>query len=112
MFGNELIAFIIQSIVSGLYVGCCFGGSVLYDIEDWSILRATITHFIITFGLFNITAIFLKWYSPSIVSNIIFFGIMVVIYFLIWLIQYLIYKREVKKIETDIRQFRKKNKTK
>ena len=111
MFGNELVAFIIQCLVSGLYAALCMGFSIVYEIEDWSILRATVTHFLITFTMFVITATFLKWWDfNNIEGNIIFVVIIVGVYFLIWLFQYIKYKIEVKKIKKDINEFKKKNK--
>ena len=109
MFSNEIVAFIIQMIVSGLLGAICMGGTVVYEIEEWSVLKATATHFLIANGMFILTATFLKWWSINDwVSNLIFIGIILLMYILIWLIQYVIYKIEVKKIKRDIKEFRKK----
>ena len=60
MIGHELLAFIVQSVVSGFFGAICMGGTVVYDIEKWSILKATITHFFITIISFFATATFLN----------------------------------------------------
>ena len=110
MFNNELVAFIVQSIISGLYGAICFGSTVIYEIEDWSILNTTLTHFFITIISFFVTAFTLKWWpSTDFITNAIFVIIIIIIYFIIWLVQYLIYKKEVKIIQSDIKKFRRKN---
>ena len=110
IFGNEIIAFIIQMIISGLYGAICIGGTVVYEIEEWSILKVTIIHFSITVSSFFITATILKWWpNSSFIDNIIFIGIIVIMYMFIWLIQYISYKIEVKKIKKEIKEFNKNN---
>lgn len=109
LVGNELYAFIIQSIISGIYGSICFGSTIIYEIEKWSILRVTLTHFFITVFSFFITAFLLHWWpSNNFVINFVFLGIFILIYFIIWLIQYLKYKKEIKKIQKDISNFKNK----
>ena len=43
---------ILNVILSAVFGALCMGGAVVYDIEEWSILRATFTHFVIVFASF------------------------------------------------------------
>ena len=113
MFGSTIIAFLIQSLISSTYSGLCMGGSIVYEIEEWGILKTTATHFVLTFILFDITGLLLHWWSfHDIITNIIVFLMFLIPYSMIWLIQYIIYKIELKKINKDIQEFRKNNITK
>ena len=113
MFSNEIVAFLVQMIISGLFGAICMGGTIVYEIEEWSILKATAIHFVIANGTFVITATILKWWNfDNILADLIYFGVVIIAYILIWLIQYMIYKIEVKKIKRSIKEFRKKDKTK
>ena len=48
------------------------GFTVVYDIEKWSILRATVTHFLIANGMMILTATILKWWNfKDMMANII-----------------------------------------
>ena len=113
MFSNEIVAFIIQMIISGLLGAICMGATVVYEIEEWSILKATITHFIIANGTFIVTAAILRWWNfNNIMADLIYFGTVIIAYILIWLSQYIIYKIQVKKIKKNIKEFKKKDATK
>ena len=63
--GNELAAFLLQAIVSGVYGAVGMGASTVYWIEEWSIVKATVVHFIATISMFLLTSGFLKWSSPA-----------------------------------------------
>lgn len=109
IFGNEIIAFTIQSIISGLYGGICFGSTIIYEIETWSILKTTITHFLVVMFSFFITAFTLKWWSTNdYIINLTILGTIISVYFVIWIIQYIIYKIEISKIQNNIDKFNEK----
>ena len=101
--GNPLLAFVIQALVSGTYGMIGMGGSSVYYIERWSILRATVTHFIITVSCYYMTAFFLRWISPSSVSDcFIMFIFFLIPYLMIWLSKYLAYKSQINEINKEL----------
>lgn len=94
--GNETTALIIQEIVTGLYGGIVMGATVAYDMEQWSILRCTLTHFVTTFVLYYLTAISMGWFSIENVAEwLIMLAVMIVVYTFIWLANYLSYRRDI-----------------
>ena len=110
-FGNELIAFIVQLIISGFFGAICIGGTIVYDIESWSILKATMSHFIITVVIFFITAFLLRWWLMTDYKiDLIILAIFIIIYLFIWIAQYIKYKIQIKKIQNDVKKFRQKSK--
>ena len=101
---------ILYYLFCGLLGVLGMGGSVIYDIESWSILRCTVTHFLITFGGFvafytGLVAIGVSDMPPVGIRIIILVGF-VAVYFCIWLIQYLIYRHKVKKMNAKLREWR------
>ena len=101
--GNPLLAFVIQALVSGLYGMIGMGGSSVYYIEEWSILRATVSHFIVTVGCYYLTAFFLRWISPSAVSDcFIMFLLFLIPYLIIWLSKYLSYRSQINEINKEL----------
>ncbi|CDZ23916.1 MAG: DUF3021 domain-containing protein [Thermocaproicibacter melissae] len=93
-FGTEMNAVLIQAIFSMLY-GAVFGGaSAIWD-TDWSILRMTVTHFIIcSIATFPI-AYLMRWMDHTAAGILLYFGIFVVIYVIIWCSQYTKMKQKV-----------------
>ena len=108
--GNKTLA-LIQTAVSGAYGAIVMGSTVIYDIETedvrkWSILKATVTHCVITFTSYYITGFVLHWFSiKDVKQNLIMLALFVVVYTTIWLCKYLSYKREVKEFNKKLEKF-------
>ena len=97
---------ILNVILSAVFGALCMGGAVVYDIEEWSILRATFTHFVIVFASFNIVGLSLKWFSFGSIEYWIIHAVMIAAYILIWLIQYLVFKRKVKELNRELKNWK------
>ena len=96
-FGSELNAVIVQTALS-MVLGAMWGGvSVCWDIESWSLLRATVTHFLISAPVSVLIAYVLRWmHERSVVGIIVYLGVFAIIYAIIWLISYSIIKYRLK----------------
>ena len=94
--------------IGGLQGAIPMGLTVVYDIEDWSILRSTVTHFIPTMIVFYACSYYMGWLRFGTMVFWIATIIMIVTYYIIWMSQYLIYLRQVKTMTAKIRDFRKK----
>ena len=101
--GDPLRALFIYMAAAAVYGALPMGAKVLYDIESWSILRATVIHFIITSADYFITGSFLRWFSwkEPMVFWIMLFGF-IAVYFLIWLFHYVKYKIEISRINEEL----------
>ena len=88
---------ILQSLFSGIYGAVCFAGMTFYDAERLPLAAATALHCITIILLFVPISLFLGWTS-SIAENLIIMGIQLVAFFIIWLIMYSIYKKQVKEL--------------
>ena len=96
--GDVIFAFLIQSLLSGLYGALVFGTMVFYDIESWPLSIATAAHCLVTIGSFVPLSLFLGWSSGEPLGFLIMIGCQFVGFFIIWLIMYSIYKKQVKEL--------------
>ncbi len=101
-----LLAIILQTILSGLLGFVCIGGLCFYDVESWSLLKATIAHSMSMLVGFIFVFTALKWVPFRIESWIVIAAIVLVTYALIWLIMYLMWKKEVEKMNEDLKAYK------
>lgn len=106
--GDPLRALLIYMAAAAVYGALPMGTKVLYSIEQWSILRATVAHFIITTADFLITGTFLRWFSAEepLIYLFMILGF-VVVYFLIWLFHYVKFRIEINGINENLRLLKK-----
>ena len=95
--GSEAAALVLNLVLSGLFGALCMGGTVFYEIEDWSLAKATFLHYLLIIACFPPLAWFLRWFTKP-TDILIMTGIQTVAFFLIWLIMYLRCRAEVKEL--------------
>jgi hypothetical protein len=100
------LEFLRQIIGSMIYGGIAMGGSVVYEIESWSIVRVTATHYITTMISFLIANTVLGWFGTGIALWIAFIC-MTIGYILIWLIQAGVFAVQVREVNRELRQLHK-----
>lgn len=105
LFSNEIIAVITQLVLIGL-IGTTFSiSSVLFEIEEWSFLKQGLVHFIIT-SIVWIPIVYLCWMPKGYSGVLILLINLLGTYIIIWLIQYLLNRRNIKKINEKINEFK------
>ena len=101
---SSLIAFIINYIIS-ILVGFAFAlGSAIFEVERWSITKQTLIHFALTTSVFIPSAIIGKWTQPDIVSIWMYICVFVILYVLVWIIQYRFWKKRIQKINEKLKK--------
>ena len=106
--GNPLAAFTIQAVSAGVYGAFTVGGSALYDIEEWGLLKCTVIHYIVVMGGYFILAFSLRWFTrDDTVEIVIVVAMMTVGYFIIWLVNYLSYKVQLNNINKELDELKK-----
>lgn len=102
--GNELNAVVIQTICSLLY-GAAFGGaSVIWGIENWSLLKQTVIHcFVISVSMLPI-AYCMYWIPHSFLGIASYIVIFFFIYFFIWFAQYFAMKKRIQEFNDKVKQ--------
>ncbi|MBR0268009.1 MAG: DUF3021 domain-containing protein [Clostridia bacterium] len=96
-------------VIGGIYGAVAMGSSVVYGIEKWSIARATATHFLLVFALYFLLVISMGWFSLSDPVFWIVVGAMVAVYILIWLLQYLSYRRQIREMNDELIKWKSGN---
>lgn len=100
--GSELGAMILQTALCAL-LGAMFGGaSVVWEIESWSIVKQTGVYFLVASLSMMPIAYITRWMEHSIAGCLSYFGIFVVIFAVIWLIQYIRGRRDVRKMNEKL----------
>ncbi|MCU0094841.1 DUF3021 domain-containing protein [Bacillus cereus] len=91
---KTLIAYLVTANIIGLIFSFA---SFIFEKEEWSILKQTSIHFIVLLGTFLPTAILIGWVPNRFSPILVCIGIFIVIYFMIWFIMTLYWKRKIKK---------------
>ncbi len=101
--GGRLEAVLIQLLVTGIYGAVAFGGSAVYRIEEWSMLKATVAHFLMTVASYYLAGFFLRWFSISDISwCLLWLVIFIIVYTTIWLTHYFSYRAQIKRINEEL----------
>ena len=96
--GTKIAAVIIQYFITGI-IGTSFAATtVIFEMDNWSLLRQTILHFIIVSIVMYIAGFLCGWFPHTVVSTLIWFGVFVVVYVIFWICFSMYYKNKVKKI--------------
>ena len=95
--GNGVIAMLLQSFFSGLYGALCFAGMSLYEMERLPLAAATALHCAIIVIFYIPIALLLGWVS-GIAEILVVAGIQIVVFFIIWLIMFFAYRKQVREL--------------
>ncbi len=94
---GEAMAFLMQTMLSGLIGLVAFAGMSLYELEEWSMAAAMITHYVMICLIYFPCAYLLYW-LVTLEEMLIMAGIMAVSYIIIWLIMCAVYRAQVKEL--------------
>ena len=92
--------------LSGLLGAVGMGGTTIYSLEHWGLLRCTATHFVVTLLAYCAVGFTLGWLDlrePG--TSLMFLGY-VIAYFIIWLVMCLIYKRQIRRINEALKTWK------
>ena len=105
--GNAVIAMLMQSLFSGLYGAACFAGMSLYDADRLPLAAATALHCGLIVLPFIPISYLLGWVG-GVLETVIIAAIQIAAFFMIWLILYFVYKKQVKELNDMQKQFSQK----
>ncbi len=96
--GRSLLVHVIVSGIHGL-IPC--GAATVYQIESWGLTKQTVVHAGVTLATILCIEIPMKWWKPGREMLIALF-VYVVIYVIIWLVNYLYWKHTVMEINRQL----------
>ena len=99
---NELNAVILQTILCGI-LGTGFAmASVIWEIDSWSLAKQSGVYFLVISVVMLPIAYFANWMKHSITGVLSYVGIFVMIFAAVWISQYLLWNRRIKKMNARI----------
>lgn len=102
VMGNEINAVLLQAVLCGI-LGAGFGAcSVIWQIESWGILKQTGIYFSIISVIMLPTAYVSYWMEHSLKGILSYFGIFVLIFAAVWIVQYAAAKHNVRKMNETL----------
>ncbi|MDO4308705.1 MAG: DUF3021 domain-containing protein [Eubacteriales bacterium] len=100
--GSEINAVLLQALLCGI-LGTGFGAaSVIWEMDDWSLVKQTGIYFLIVSVIMLPLAYIMYWMEHSLKGFFCYFGIFFIIFVVIWIVQYIIAKHNVKKMNETL----------
>lgn len=100
-------AVVIQTLLGAIFGMIALGGMCFFDIEKWSLLRASLAHCALILVIYIIIGLLLHWFSLNIRSIMIMAGMIIFVYALIWLIMYTVWKKEIREMNLLAEEYKK-----
>ena len=103
-FDSEIVALLLQIVLIGLTSAAFGAGSVILEIERWSLLKQSIVYFIVTTAIWIPVSIFcwgVDKYKPAFISIICSYAAS---YIITWVIQFSLCKKSVASINQKLLQ--------
>lgn len=95
---------IFQYIIS-ILVGIVFSaGSVIFEIEEWSLLRQTTTHFVLMSTVFFIAAYYAGWMPKDTLGISLFVVFFLLIYVIMWFLFKSYWDKKIKEVNEELRR--------
>lgn len=101
---SEVNAVIVQTVCALLYGSVWAGSSVIWEIDEWSLLKQSSIHFLITSIVTFPVAYMTRWMQHTISGIVSYFGIFVTIYVFIWITQYFSMKSKIAQLNSKVKE--------
>ena len=96
MMGNEINAVLLQTLLCGILGMGFAASSVIWEIDNWSLVRQTGIYFTVISVIMLPIAYFAYWMEHSVAGFLSYFGIFASIFVVIWIIQFVKGRRNVR----------------
>jgi len=101
--GGELNAVILQAALSMVYGAAWAGASAIWDAERWSLLKMTLVHLAVTSLATFPIAYFARWMHHSVQGVLLYFGVFVAVYCVVWISQYSAMKKRIRELNERLK---------
>ena len=96
--GNELNAVILQTVLCAIMGVGFAAASVIWELDSWSLAKQSGVYFMIISVVMLPIAYVTNWMKPTILGVLSYVAIFAAIFVVVWLSQYLLWKRKIKKM--------------
>ncbi len=104
MTGSEISAVLLQTALCGILGSIFSAGSIIWELEDWSIARQTFAYFLITTCAMLPIAYINHWMQHSIGGFFSYLLFYAAIFFVIWLIQFIRLRKKIAAINDRLKR--------
>lgn len=101
---TETNAVIVQTACALIYGAMWSGISVIWEIDEWSILKQSCIHFLISSIMTFPIAYFTRWMQHTLVGMLSYFGTFAAIYIFIWLSLYLSMRKKIMQLNSKVKE--------
>ena len=102
MAGSEINAVILQAFLCGALGTGFAASSVIWEIENWGIVKQTGIYFLIVSLIMMPIAYITYWMEHSLKGIVSYFGIFALIFAVVWLVQYIRARRNVRDMNASL----------
>jgi hypothetical protein len=103
-FGSEINAVIFQAVMCGIMGTAFAAASVIWEKENWGIVKQTGIYFLVSAIILLPVAYFTHWMERSLSGFLLYFALFTAIFVLLWIVQYCIWKRKIQAINKKIKE--------
>ena len=96
--GNELNAVILQTVLCAVMGVGFAAASVIWELDSWSLAKQSGIYFMIISVIMLPIAYVTNWMKHTVLGVLSYVAIFVAIFIIVWLSQYLLWKRKIKKM--------------
>lgn len=101
---NTITAVCIQMVCSLLIGAVAGGSSVIWDVEQWSLLKQTLIHFIVISIPFFTVGYILNWLPHHLYGALGYAGAFILVYLIMWVSIYFSIKTKIKKMNSQLQE--------
>lgn len=100
--GSEIAAVIFQALLCGVLGASFAAASIIWEIDQWSIAKQTGIYFAVAASSMLPIAYFAHWMERSLMGFIGYFSVFVIVFIVIWLLQYFAWKNIIGTINKKV----------
>lgn len=98
--GNELNAVILQTVLCAIMGAGFAAASIIWELDSWSLAKQSGIYFMIISVIMLPIAYITNWMKHTALGVLSYVAIFVAIFVVVWLSQYLLWKRKIKQMNT------------
>ncbi|HMM06874.1 MAG TPA: DUF3021 domain-containing protein [Clostridiales bacterium] len=107
--GSEIGAVVFQAVLCGILGSAFAAASLIWEKENWSIVKQTGIYFLIASITMFPIAYFTRWMEHSVSGFLLYFGIFAAVFVFMWVIQYCIWRNKIKSINKKMERMEERN---
>lgn len=100
--GNELNAVALQTVLCAIMGAGFAAASVIWELDAWSLAKQSGIYFLIISVIMLPIAYVTNWMKHTVLGVLSYAGIFAAIFVVVWLSQYLLWKRKIKKMNAAV----------